>query len=112
MAFSPLRVTERSLIPLLIALLVMLLRPVPVHAQDQSSQTPDVQQMQKKLDQLEKELAELKQQMNAVSGLAKQAVPGPSVPDPADTRQGEEHSEEPKQSSSINFYGYVMTDTG
>ena len=112
MVFNPLRVSQRILIPFLMALFLMLFGRGPAQAQDQSSQTPDIQQMQKKLEQLEKELAELKQQMNAVSGLSKQAVPGPSVPDTTDTRQGEEHSEEPKQSSSINFYGYVMTDTG
>ncbi|MFZ3332641.1 MAG: hypothetical protein WA197_18535, partial [Candidatus Acidiferrales bacterium] len=68
--------------------------------------------MQKKLDQLEKEILELRQQMNASAALSKQAVPGPSVPATTDTRQAEEHSEEPKLSSSVNFYGYVMTDTG
>ncbi|MFZ3333723.1 MAG: DcaP family trimeric outer membrane transporter [Candidatus Acidiferrales bacterium] len=112
MVFDPLRVSQRSLIPLLMASFLMVLGPVPAQARDQASQTPDIQQMQKKLDQLEKELLELRQQMNAAEALSKQAVPGPSVSVTTDTRQAEEHSEEPKLSSSVNFYGYVMTDTG
>jgi len=106
------RLSQRLLIRLMMAVILTVLGQIPAGAQEQSAQTPDMQEMQKKLQQLEKELLELKQQMNAVSGLSKQAIPGPSVPDTTDTRQGEEHSEEPKQSSSINFYGYVMTDTG
>ena len=112
MVFNRLQVSQRSLIPLLTALFLMLLGRVPAQAQEQTSQTPDVQQMQKKLEQLEKELLELRQQMNAVAGPSKQAVPGPTVPVTTDTRQAEEHAEQPKPSSSVNFYGYVMTDTG
>ncbi|MGA7225941.1 MAG: hypothetical protein WBX16_23995, partial [Candidatus Acidiferrales bacterium] len=73
MVFDPLRVSQRSLIPLLMALFLMVLGPVPAQARDQASQTPDIQQMQKKLDQLEKELLELRQQMNAAEALSKQA---------------------------------------
>jgi hypothetical protein len=105
-------VCRRLLISLVTALCFMELGEAPTRAQEQTAQSPDLQQMQKKLEQLEKELLELRQQMNAVSGIAKQAVPGPSIPLTTDTRQAEEHAEEPKQSSSINFYGYVMTDTG
>ena len=112
MVFNRLRVSQRSLILVLVAVFLMLLGPVPAQAQDQSSQTPDLQQMQKKMEQLEKEMMELKQQMNAVAGLSKQAVPGPTVPVTTDTRQAEEHAEQPKPSSSVNFYGYVMLDSG
>src|SRR5580658_3885187 len=112
MFFVHTRVSQRLMIPLITALFVTVLEGSPAHAQEQSPQTPDMQQMQKKLDQLEKELLELKQQMNAVSALSKQAVPGPSVAVTTDTRQAEEHGEQPKVSSSIDFYGFVMTDTG
>jgi hypothetical protein len=105
-------VCRRLLISFVTALCFMELGEAPTRAQEQTAQSPDVQQMQKKLEQLEKELLELRQQMNAVSGISKQAVPGPSIPLTTDTRQAEEHAEEPKQSSSINFYGYAMTDTG
>jgi seryl-tRNA synthetase len=104
MVFDFLRVPRRILIPLLVALLLAVLGQASAQAQEQSSQ-PDMQEMQKKLLQLEKELQELKQQMNAGSGIAQQAVPGPSVPDATDNRQAVEHSEEPKPSNSINFYG-------
>jgi hypothetical protein len=112
MVFNHFRISQRSLIPLLLVLFLVLLGPMPAQAQDQSSQTPDVQQMQKKLEQLEKEIQELRQQMNATVGLSKQAVPGPTVPVTTDTRQAEEHAEQPRLSSSINFYGYVMLDSG
>jgi DcaP outer membrane protein len=68
--------------------------------------------MQKKLAQLEKDLTELRQQIDTVSGPSKQAVPGSSIPVTTDTRQAEEHAEQPKVSSSIDIYGYAMTDTG
>jgi len=84
----------------------------PGKAQDQGAQQPDVQQMQKKLEQLEKELHELKQQIAAAADLPKQSVAGPSVPANTDTRQVEEHSEQPKASSSIDFYGFAMLDSG
>jgi DcaP outer membrane protein len=112
MVFNRLRISQRSLIPLLMVLFPMLLGQVPVQAQDQTSKTPDIQQMQKKMEQLEKEMLELRQQMNAVAGLSKQAVPGPTVPVTTDTRQAEEHGEQPKPSSSVDFYGYVMLDSG
>jgi hypothetical protein len=112
MTFVHTRVSQRLTIPLIAALFVTVLEGSPAQAREQSSQARDMQQMQKKLEQLEKELLELKQQMNAVSVLSKQAVPGPSVPVTTDTRQAEEHGEQPKVSSSIDFYGFVMTDTG
>jgi hypothetical protein len=112
MIFVHSRVSQRLAIRLITASFATVLGGSPALAQEQSSQTPDMQQMQKKLDQLEKELLELRQQMNAVSALSKQAVPGPSVPVTTDTRQAEEHGEQPKVSSSIDFYGFAMTDTG
>jgi hypothetical protein len=81
-------------------------------AQSQSTQTPDAQQMQKRLEQLEQEVQELKKQINAGHELSKEAVPGPSVPVTTDTRQAEEKAEQPKPSTSINFYGYAMLDSG
>ncbi|MGA9572101.1 MAG: DcaP family trimeric outer membrane transporter [Candidatus Acidiferrales bacterium] len=112
MSLTQSRVSQRLMIPLITTFFLALLGEPPARAQEQSSQTPDMQQMQKKLEQLEKELLELKQQMNAVSALSKQAVPGPSVPVTTDTRQADEHGEQAKVSSSIDFYGFVMTDTG
>ncbi len=106
------RFSQRLLRFLISALFLTLAGEPAAQAQNQTSQTPDLQQMQKKMEQLEKELLELKQQMNAVAGQSKQAVPGPSVPVTTDTRQAEEHAEQPKPSSSVNFYGYAMADSG
>jgi len=110
--FDGCRVSPRLMLSLLTILFLAVLGESPTRAQDQSSSTPDVQEMQKKLAHLEKELAELRQQMNAISPAAKQAVPGPSIAVTTDTRQAEEHAEQPKVSSSIEIYGYAMTDTG
>src|ERR1700740_1676660 len=110
--FDGCRVSPRLMLSLLTILFLAVLGGSPAQAQDQSSQTPDVQEMQKKLAQLEKELAELRQQMNAISPAAKQAVPGPSIAVTTDTRQAEEHAEQAKVSSSIDIYGYAMTDAG
>src|SRR5260370_710207 len=112
MIFKHSHVSQRFLIPLAMALLFTSLGRVPVSAQEQSSQTPDLQQMQKRLELLEKELRELKQQMGAAAELSKKAVPGPSIAVETDTRQAEERGEQPKPSSSINFYGYAMMDSG
>lgn len=68
---------RRLLISFVTALFFTALGEAPARAQEQASQTPDLQQMQKKMEQLEKEMLELRQQMNAVAGLSKQAIPGP-----------------------------------
>src|SRR5580698_3270209 len=94
MIFKHSHVSHRFLIPLMMALLFTSLGRVPVSAQEQSSQTPDIQQMQKRLEQLEKELRELKQQMSSAAELSKEAVPGPSVEVTAETRQAEEKSDQ------------------
>jgi hypothetical protein len=112
MIISRSQTVQRLLILLMMVLVFAALGQAPADAQEPSSQTPDLQQMQKKMEQLEKELQELKQQMNAVSGLSKQAVPGPNVAVTTDTRQAEEHAEQPQPSRSVNFYGFAMADSG
>jgi DcaP outer membrane protein len=112
MIFKHSHVSHRLLIPLVMALLFTSLGRVPVSAQEQSSQTPDIQQMQKRLEQLEKELRELKQQMSSAAELSKEAVPGPSVEVTAETRQAEEKSEQVAPSTSLQIYGYAMLDSG
>ena len=105
-------ISRRLGLSLVTVVFLTLVAEPSARAQEQTSQSPDLQQMQKKMEQLEKELLELKQQMNAVAGLSKQAVPGPSIAVTTDTRQAEEHAEQPKPSSSISFYGYAMADSG
>ena len=94
------------------------------YGQQQAAQAPDLQKMQKKIDLLEKELQELKNEMRAATAAAPsaaqapaeelptEAVPGPSVEVTTQTRQAEEHGEEVKQSNSLNFYGFAMLDSG
>jgi len=78
----------------------------------QPAQQPNLQEVQKKIEEMEKELNDLKKQLSAASQLPQQAVPGPSVEVTTDTRQAEENSEQPKQSSSLNIYGFAMLDSG
>jgi hypothetical protein len=68
--------------------------------------------MQKKLEQLEKEMAELREQMTAAQQLTKTAVPGPSVPVTTETRQAEERGEQTEPSTALDIYGFVMLDSG
>jgi len=105
-------ISQRLGISLVTAVFLTLVAGPSVRAQEQTSQTPDLQQMQRKMEQLEKELLELKQQMNSVAALSKQAVPGPSIAVTTDTRQAEEHGEQPQPSNSVDFYGFAMMDSG
>ena len=82
-----------------------------VYAQPQTQQ-PNNQEVLKKIEQLEKELNELKKQVSATSQLPQQAIPGPSVEVVTETRQAEEKGEQVKQSNSLNFYGFAMLDSG
>ncbi|MGA8306951.1 MAG: hypothetical protein WB723_14840, partial [Candidatus Acidiferrales bacterium] len=93
MIFNRYSFSNRLGISLVTAVFLTLVAVPSARAQDQTSQTPDLQQMQRKMEQLEKEMLELKQQMNSVAGLSKQAVPGPSIAVTTDTRQAEEHGE-------------------
>jgi len=100
------------LVPLVFSLLLALVGTTRTRAQDPASQTPDLQQMQNKLDRLEKEMAELKQQMATAQQLTKAAVPGPTVPVVTETRGAEEHAEQTEPSTSLDVYGFVMLDSG
>jgi hypothetical protein len=113
MKFSKSQILRRLLIPLILFSSFELVEQPPVHAQEhEPSQTPDMQQMQRKLEQLESELRELKQQMSAAASATKTAVPGPSVPVTAETRVAEQRGEQSAPSSTIDFYGFVMLDSG
>ena len=112
MSFHDSHASRRFFAVVTIALLLSLYGRGALQAQEQPSQTADMQQMQKRLEHLEKELQDLKQQMTAAAELSKQAVPGPSIEVSTDTRQAEERSEQAKPSSSINLYGFAMLDSG
>jgi hypothetical protein len=104
--------SERILTLFLVGLSLAFCFDAPVRAQEQAAQTPDMQLMQKKLEQLEKEMAELKEQITAAQQLTKTAVPGPSVPVATETRQAEERGEQTEPSTSLDVYGFVMLDSG
>jgi cell shape-determining protein MreC len=87
MKFGKLQLHLRFLAQLFLSLLLVPVLTKQTEAQDQTAQTPDVQQMQKKLEQLEQELRELKQQINAAQQLPSKPSWGPSVPVETDTRQ-------------------------
>lgn len=99
-------------VQLLLSLLLVLFGTNATKAQDQTPQTPDLQQMQKKLEQLEKEMAELKQQMATAEQLTKTAVPGPSIPVKTETRDDVEQGEQTSPSNSVEIYGFVQLDSG
>jgi len=100
------------LVPLMTSLLFFGIGGMSIRAQDQKSQSPQMAQLQKRLEQLENEVQDLKKQMSAAAELSKEAVPGPSIPVTTETRQAEERGEQSKQSTSLDFYGFVMLDSG
>jgi hypothetical protein len=103
---------KRFLIPVTLSLFLTGFVRVPVQAQEQSAQTPQMQEVQKKIEQLEKELEEVKSQMKAATGSLKQAVPGPSVAIATETRDAEERGEQTEPARTVDFYGFVMLDSG
>jgi hypothetical protein len=105
----------------------------PARAQAQDSQTPDLQELNKKLEQLEKELEEVKGQMRAATAAQK---PSPVPQNPAEAKKAGAQPEpmvavpseaiiaqpqagtvplegeitEPR--GSVSFYGFAMLDSG
>ena len=108
----------------------------PVRAQSQDSKTPDLQQLNNKLEQLEKELEEVKSQIRAgvaaqnpsnATGLAQnpaeaqktsaQAEPTIAVPSEAVIAQPQAgtvplEGEITERKDSVTFYGFAMLDSG
>jgi len=98
----------------------ILLCAIDTQAQSQDSPTPDVQQMEKRIEQLETEILELKKQMSAAAAQpakpataesdAPVSIPVLSVTTPSG--QAGEPPEKAPSRSTVDFYGYVMTDAG
>jgi len=100
-------------------LLTIFLGAIETQAQSQDSPTPNVQQMEKRIEQLEIEILQLKKQMSAAAQPAKPAtaesdaavsIPVLSVTTPSG--QAGEPPEKAPSRSTVDFYGYVMTDAG
>jgi hypothetical protein len=103
----------------MIAATFTVLGRMPVWAQDQPSQTPDMQQMQRKLGELENEIQELKRQMNTAAAPQADQSASKAVYDlnqavtfPEQNPQATGQPEKPKTGSSLDIYGFVMTDSG
>ncbi len=119
MKFNGSHVSQRLLIPFIACLLFSLLGGIPARAQGQASQSPEMEQMQKKVDQLENEIQDLKKQMSASAQPAKPAPAaseaGVSIPELSVTTPSGQAGQPPEKApsqSTVDFYGYVMLDSG
>ena len=118
MNFNGSQLTPRHSAAFIGCLLISGLGAIPARAQSQTSQSPEMEQMQKKLDQLENEMQELRKQMNAAAQPAKPADSPTeasviSQTSPLQTRVARQGSTHEKAfTSSVDFYGYVMLDSG
>jgi len=119
MKFNGSQVSQRLLIPFIACLLFSGLGGVPARAQGQASQSPEMEQMQKKADQLENEVQDLRKQMSASAQPAKSAPAaseaGVSIPELSVTTPSGQAGQPPEKTpsqSTMDFYGYVMLDSG
>ena len=100
-----------------VTLLVFMVCAVGRQAKSQDSQNPDLQQLKNKLQQLDDEMQELKGQINAAEkaqsfSAAKPKTPSPSIATQSQAESVPKETEEAVPKSSIDLYGFVMTDTG
>ncbi|WP_263365775.1 DcaP family trimeric outer membrane transporter [Edaphobacter bradus] len=102
--------SQRLLIALAMGFILTSLPGVSARAQDQPPQTPDMQQMQKRLSQLENEVQQLKQQMSAAAQVSAQEL-NAAVSNPTNPNESEQPVK-PKTGSSVDVYGFVMLDSG
>jgi hypothetical protein len=101
---------------LVVALSVLCIRPAP--AQSEDAKKPDLEQLQKRLEQLEQEVRDLKSQLSA----AQQAQKAPAAPTttpppavaaaPAAAPKPEEAAQKPAAGTSLDIYGFAMLDSG
>jgi len=105
--------------PVRLAAVILLLTitcPTWMQAQSQDQTTPDLQQLNQRLQQLEKEMLELKGEISAAEQAQKPAqltAGSPPAPhgQPSDATVPME-GQVTEKASSINFYGFVMLDSG
>jgi outer membrane murein-binding lipoprotein Lpp len=79
----------------------------PVLGKPQDASQSDLQQMQKKVDQLEQQIQDLKQQMAAAT---RAAAPNSAVAN--GQTPAAKPAEQPKSDSTVDFYGFAMLDSG
>src|SRR4051812_25768435 len=124
------QVCRRGLV-LIMGLILPALLQSPALAQDHTPQAPDTQQMQRKLDELENEIRELKQQINSQQANKQQTAPQQATPEqapadqlpvpngqlsegnvPSPTDQETEQPESVPNKGTLDLYGFVMLDAG
>jgi hypothetical protein len=120
---------------LIMGLILPALLRTPALAQDHTSQAQDTQQMQRKLDELENEIRELRQQINSqqtnrpTQPAVPSAQPQPPAPSeqpqlpvpngqlsegnvPSPTDQETEQPEKIPDHGTLDLYGFIMLDAG
>ena len=105
---------HRQIRILSLVVIPLLLLAAILPASAQSAQGPDLQQLKSKLEQLEQEMQQLKGQINAAEAQTP-AKPAPSTIEGAVATQKPPEateSEVKEQNNTIDFYGFVMLDTG
>lgn len=85
-------------------------------AQSQNAQPPDLNELNNKLQQLEREMQDLKAQISAATQKSNATAPANAPANVAYDAQGTAvvptEGEETEKKSSVNFYGFVMLDSG
>ena len=106
----------RAILPV-IALFVLCIRPAL--AQSGDSKKPDLEQLQKRLEQLEQEVRDLKSQLSAAqqaqkTAAALTATPAPAVVSaPAAAPKPAEAAQKPAAGgTTLDIYGFAMLDSG
>jgi DcaP outer membrane protein len=106
----------RAILPV-IALSVLCLRPAP--AQSGDTKKPDLEQLQKRLEQLEQEVRDLKSQLSAAEQAQKPpAAPTTTAPPavavaPAAAPKPTEAAQKPAAGgTTLDIYGFAMLDSG
>ncbi len=98
--------------------IVIFLSAVWMQAQSQDAPTPDLQELKTKLQQMDQEMQQLKAQINAVEQAQKSSAPPAvttsTVPKeaPDETEETTNEAKQAKPKSNIDFYGFIMLDTG
>ncbi len=113
MKFNCSQTSRGLLIPFIACLLFSGLGGITARAQDQASQTPEMQQMQKRVEQLEKELQEIKAELAAkpAAGAAHPVVGAVELV-PGVVEQPSEEEEPPLKGTTMKIYGATMLDSG
>jgi len=102
-------------------LLVVLSASISSKGQSPPPQSPDLQQLKDKLQQLEQTMQELKGQINALEQTQTSPAPTPqpaTAPPPSPTlaqptvSQPAKAAGEEKKRTTLDLYGFAMTDTG